>query len=296
MKYPQNKIFFVFFWTQLFVSQFVLAQEHFSGYNEYSLRSTHQQDQLYKRTQWLYMDLREKQNRPFFAQENSLPKLVIEAVKAGIIRPFQNDSLRNRMNYEDFIQNLTLPSAGSEEETWEDMESMDYKSDGEFSTDESVTGDWEIETSEEEPSENEVIAEEYFPNQLYVLEIKEDVIFDKKTSRMKREIQAITLKIPAEQSPTGLEKILASFSYKELVMNVFRDNPQAIWYNNSNLAQALNFSEAFENRLFSAHLIKYANGDDAHIEDRYGMGKSALIASQQIEYEYLDKEQDLWEN
>jgi Gliding motility associated protein GldN len=82
-----------------------------------------------------------------------------------------------------------------------------------------------------------------------------------------------------------------------LVDNVFKDNPQAIWYNNDNLAEHRNFGEAFDLRTFSAHLIKYENWDDYAIADMYGgEGKGAIVAAQQIEYELVDFEQDLWEN
>lgn len=300
----------------------VSAQEaDLDGYNDYSLRPIHKYDQMYKRTLWLYMDLREKQNRPFFSENSWISKVIIDAVKAGIVRPFQSDSLVNRMSYEDFIKNLTIPGAGGGDDDfggddfggggddWGGGGGDDWGGgddgwggggddsgggggdDGGFG-DEGDGGDGDGGDGDGGEEANN----EFFANQLYILEIKEDLIFDKKRSQMKHDIQTITLKIPAEVTPTGIEKSLASFSYKELVNNVFRDNPAAIWYNNSNLAEHKNFADAFELRLFSAHLIKYANFDDSYIEDIYGIGKSALLASQQIEHELIDFEQDLWEN
>jgi len=301
----------------LFLINGVSAQEtDLDGYNDYSLRPIHKYDQMYKRTLWYYMDLREKQNRPFFSENSWISKVIIDAVKAGIVRPFQSDSLVNRMSYEDFIKNLTIPGAGGGGDDFggddfggggddwggggDDWGGGDdgWGDDGGGGGDDFGGGDESGGDADEGDGDGggEEIVNEFFANQLYIIEIKEDLIFDKKRSQMKHDIQTITIKIPAEVTPTGIEKPLASFSYKELVNNVFRDNPAAIWYNNSNLAEHKNFADAFELRLFSAHLIKYANFDDSYIEDIYGVGKNALIASQQIEHELIDYEQDLWEN
>jgi len=256
------------------------AQED-QAYNSQSLRAVKVADQLYKRTLWWRMDLREKPNRPFAAANNEIAKIIIDAVKAGIIRPFKNDSLTERMDYDVFVQKLRLPSTGSdviaddwdkeEEDTWE-----------------------EEDTATLVPTNEEVVAE-YFSKEFVVLEIKEDVIFDKRRGKMVHDIQSITLKLPINPV-TGLEEDLACFSYKELVENVFRENPHANWYNPENSSENRNYMEAFEGRLFTAHLFKVANWDDLQIEDVYGAGKNAVVKAQQIEYELADFEQDSWEN
>lgn len=262
-----------------FAQTFAQEVNDMFGYNPQSVRPIHENDQLTRKTLWYRVDLKEKQNKNLHAKGNELTAVIIEAVKAGILRPFSSDSLVTRMSYDQFLQNLQIPNQ-SVDDIWIEDEP------------------WGI----EEPNENTPqepktsTPEEYFAKDFAILELKEDLIFDKKRSRLFHDIQAITIFLPADKNPTGIEKAIASFSYKELVENVFRDNPRAIWYNNQNTKEHRNLEEAFELRLFAAHLTKYANSDDNYIEDVYGSGKSALVASQQIEHAMVDEESYLWEN
>ena len=127
------------------------------------------------------------------------------------------------------------------------------------------------------------------------MEIKEEMFFDKNRSRMYHDIQALTVVLPSEINPSGFQKNLASFKYKDLV-ELFRQMPEkALWYNTQNFAEHKNFSDAFELRLFSANLIKYANPEDMFIVDIYGSNKISVIKSQQLEYELIEFENELWE-
>jgi gliding motility associated protien GldN len=250
------------------------------GYNPNSVRPIFQADQLTHKSMWYRIDLREKQNKPFHAKGNELTSVIIDAVKAGILRPFQTDSLMTRMTYDQFMENITIPNQGGEEDIW-DIDNTEWNPE-------------ETQTNTNEPKVAET--NQYFGKDFKILELKEDLIFDKKRSRMYHDIQAITIYLPAEMNPTGIEKAIASFSYKELVENVFRDNPNAIWYNNQNPTEHRNFEEAFELRLFAAHLTKYANSNDDYIEDIYGSGKTTIVTSMQTEHALLMEESDMWEN
>ncbi|TAD96589.1 MAG: gliding motility protein GldN [Bacteroidetes bacterium] len=296
----------------------VFAQETLDGYNDQSLRPVHKYDQLYKRTVWYRIDGREKQNRNLFAVGgNELSEIIIGAVKAGIIRPFANDSLKERLTYEDFIKRLTIPGSGGGDEgdgltdggggdDWGGGGGGDDwggGGDDSGNTGGGDTGGGDTGTAEQtgdgtsDPNSGQTaVSNEFFAKDLNLLEIKEHLIFDKKRSRMIHDIQSITIKIPSNLHPAGLETELASFSYKELVNNVFKDNASARWYNNENEAEDRSLAEAFDLRLFGAHMIKYANWDDKFIADMYGEGKSSIVASQQIEYQLCDYEQDVWEN
>jgi gliding motility associated protien GldN len=273
-----------------------IAQERDEfGYNINSLRPIHEHDQLWKRTVWVRMDCREKQNKPFFAKNNEITKVIIEAVKAGILRPFQNDSLLTRMSYENFIENLTIP--GSDEGLTEEEKAMGFGADDAGWGDSGGWGD-DFGGAESESTESTAASSnEYFPHQLNILEIRIDLIFDKKRSRWYRDIQAITLILPAEANTAkGIDQPIASFSYKELVENVFKDNDSAIWYNDANNPREhRNLSEAFDLTLYAAHMVKYSNPDDAMIQDIYGADKSAIVASMQLEHQLVDFETEFWE-
>jgi gliding motility associated protien GldN len=250
------------------------------GYNSQSVRPIHQNDQLSRKALWYRIDLKEKQNKNLHARGSELTAILIEAVKIGVIRPFTSDSLVNRMTYEQFLENITIAGQAPEDDIWNTDDDI-------WTTDEDQTNNSTTQT---------IVSNEYFARDFTILELKEDLIFDKKRSRLYHDLQAITIYLPADKNPTGIEKPIASFSYRELVENVFRDNPKAIWYNNQNPKEHRNLEEAFELRLFTAHLTKYANSDGNYIEDIYGSGKSALVASQQIQHAMLEDESHLWEN
>ena len=139
------------------------------------------------------------------------------------------------------------------------------------------------------------VEEEFFPNQLSLLEIKEDWVFDKKRSRLYFDIQTITIVLPADQTELGLEKPIASFKYKD-VERLFRSDPKRyIWFNDHNTAQHKNLADAFDNRLFWGRITKYSNAEDKSFLDIYRGEKEGLIKSLQFEQELMEKEHGLWE-
>lgn len=139
------------------------------------------------------------------------------------------------------------------------------------------------------------IEEEFFPNQLSLLEIKEDWVFDKKRSRLYFDMQTITIVLPADQNELGIEKPVASFKYKD-VERLFRSDPKRyIWYNDHNTAQHKNLADAFDNRLFWGRITKYSNAEDKAFLDIYKGEKEGLIKSLQFEQELMEKEHGLWE-
>jgi gliding motility associated protien GldN len=137
--------------------------------------------------------------------------------------------------------------------------------------------------------------EEYFPEQLSILEIKEDWAFDKKRSRLYTDIQTLTIVLPSDQTASGLELPVASFRYKD-VERLFRSDPKKyIWYNTENTAQNKNLADAFDLRLFWGRITKFSNANDRAFLDIYGGEKEALIKSLNYEQELMELEHGLWE-
>ncbi len=140
-----------------------------------------------------------------------------------------------------------------------------------------------------------VTEEEFFPQQLAILEIKEDWTFDKKRSRLYNDIQTLTIYLPADQNPTGLEIPVASFKYKDLD-RLFRSDPKKyIWYNTHNTAKNINLADAMDLRLFYGRIVKYSNANDRAFLDIYGGEKEALLKSLNYEQELMEIESGLWE-
>ena len=260
-----------------------------SGYNENSIRPVHESKKMFKKVLWWRMDLLEKQNLPFFSRDGEISKIIIEAVKSDLLIPYVDDSLNKRMSKEVFLENLKIPDEG-----------------GDALTPEEIAAGFGQETQEDDPfggfpggggDTEEVAVSDAFPvRDFSIMEIKEEMYFDRIRSRMYHDIQAFTLILPADKNPALFEKPLATFKYKDLV-ELFEKMPEkALWYNTQNFAEHKNFSDAFQLRLFSANLIKYANPKDQRIVEIYDKSRKAgLIASQQLEYELIEFENELWE-
>lgn len=279
-----------------------IAQEKSdNGINPLSLRPVHESNVMYKLTLWRRLDLNEKQNQPLFASGAEITKHLIDGVKAGVLEPYDSDSVSTKITLEEFTKRLTKKFEGgglSKDE-----------SDAGFSATGGAAGEddgWgggaaktEKETSQKSEAKPAVSAAnlegyELFARDLYIIEIKEDWIFDKQRSRQYFDIQSITIKIPSELSSDGLEKTLASFKYKELD-SYFKLNPNCIWYNAANTAQHKNLADAFELRLFSGRIIKKSNAGNKYLDQVYKNPKEALVRSQQMEHELLEFENNLWE-
>lgn len=261
------------------------AQEERLTYNENSVYPIPYANQMYKRTVWRRMDLKEKQNRPFFSTSNEITRIIIDAVNNGLIYPYVDDTLNKRMTKEQFLENLKLPT---DEDQFGAADSGFGDEAAQTGTDWSSSG-WGDEQTEK-PKE-----QFYDATQLNIIRIKEDMIFDKIRSRLYWDIQSIELIIPATEVATGIEKTVGVFKYKDLEQ-LFRSMPdRAIWYNRQNTAQHRNMADAFLLRLFSARVVKVSNPQDDWIQDLVPDLKSALIKSQEEEHKLIEYEHNLWE-
>lgn len=266
--------------------------EMVDGVNKYSTKNIHESDIMYQKYIWRAMDLREKQNQPIFSKSKEITRVIIDAVKAGLVTPYKNDSLAESkvVTKEAFLEAITIPSTEAEvsEEDQAFMANDDWGSGG----DDGFGGG----AAAEKPKSSG--AEYFFPKDLYQMQIKENLVFDKQRSVMYHDIIAITMFVPADHPDNikGIELPIASFSYKELKEKVFTNNPNAIWYNPYNDAEHKSLSDAFELRLFSSYIIKVSNPNDDYLVDIYGGDpKTGIMASQWKEFELLEFEHNLWE-
>lgn len=275
------------------MAQMEFGYDDKDAFSPHSIRPIRRADVMYNNTVWIRMDLREKQNEPFFAANSEITKIIIDAVKAGVLRPYKNDSLITRMSIQEFNENLKIP--GADEGLSDEDLAMGFGGDdfGGGGGDDWGGGDWGSEGGAEEDAG----PEEFFAKDIRIIELKENRMFDRKRARMYYDIQSVRLIIPGDLYPTGIDKPLATFSYKELVSNVFIDNPAAVWYNAKNTAENKNLADAFELRQFTGKIVKYSNPKDAVIDDIYkGNLKLGLAKSQEYEHRLLEYESDLWSN
>jgi gliding motility associated protien GldN len=283
----KNKCSFIVLFF-LVLSNYLMAQETRMTMNPNSVYPVSEEHKLYKMQVWRRIDLKEKQNQPFFSSSNEISKIILDAVQDGRLVPYENDSLNRRMTKEAFLEKIKIQT-GEEEGSF-------GGTDAGWGTGGGDAGWGTTTTTEGTPATPAAVADQYmFPNQLYLMEMKEEVYFDIIRSRMYNDIMSLTIFIPADQSATAVDVPIGTFAYKDLE-KLFRSMPdEAIWYNRQNIGQNRNMADAFLLRLFASRVTKIANPRNETIEDTYGDPSLALYMSQTLEYKMMEYEHDLWE-
>ncbi len=312
-----------------------LAQEQATTANSSgSLRPIPQSDQMFRKTIWRTVDLREKQNRPMFSEGKEISRIIIEAVKRGELQAYKNDSvastytpqeMRSKTSYEEEVIDVpggsddwgsaggskpasatpkpasndgwniaaTTPPAGpprTVRRAKKDSRGRVMKDRRGQTIFETVTVAAPAPVAAA-PAAN---LQPYRYKDLYQMDIMENLIFDKKRSRMYNEIQTVTLFVPAAKNPKNTDLPIGTFKYSDLV-KVFRNNPQtAIWFNAQNDAQHKNLADAFELGLFSSYITKVSNVSDSRLDDVYGSQKQGILAAQQTAADLIEYEYSLW--
>lgn len=253
---------------------FMVSLPLFSQENQQYV-SVRDADIMYRKSLVRAIDLREKQNKPLFSKNKEITALLIAAVKRGDIIPYSDDSLNKRLTIEEFMSRLKIPS------TEPDMDTIElYITYG---------PEWRDFQASMQP-------DYYFPRDLYQIELKEDLYFDKGRSRMYYDIHTLTFFVPADhpQNIRGIQQTVASFDFRVLEQGLFRDHPDA-HFNVQNDAYHKNLADAFKLRMFSSYIVKVSNADDAYIQDMFPDQRTALMASHWAAYELMEFEHHLWE-
>ena len=295
-------------WGQAEVESSEVSQEYRAEleeqYNPNSINPIPKYEHHYKRRVWRTIDLYEKQNKGFFSNNGEITKLILDAVRSGEIADvYASDSLTTKVSKEEFLGRL-VQSAGALYDAWDPTRN--------WYTDEVTTYNGRNyrslvdntgknpETSPDEwAATSEGKAVDYLPRDMNILRLVEDVIFDKRRSRLYYDMQAIQIIVPGSKTTTQVDQELGWFKYKDLE-KVFRNHPQkAVWFNRLNTAQNKNFADAFLLRLFHGTIRKIENPDDETIFEIYtGNGRSyqeGVWATEWAELELMEKEHHLWE-
>jgi gliding motility associated protien GldN len=273
-------------------------------YNPNSITPIPVYEQHYKVRVWRKIDLQEKQNKGFFAKNGEISKIIMESILSGeLVDIYTSDSLIRKMSKEDFIKNLAQEDA-TQYPTWEPAKDFftddivtyngkNYRAltDSKGANPETSTNEWAV--------TQEGKALNFLATDISNIQMMEDVIFDRRRSRLYYDIQGLGMMVPGSKTKTGFDKILCWVKYKD-VEKVFRAHPKnAIWFNRQNTAQNKNFADAFLLRLMWGHITKVQNPDDETILETYlGNGRpyrEAVWATEWMEVELMEKEHNLWE-
>ena len=72
---------------------------------------------MYRMTIWRRVFMEEKINRSFFARNREISRILIDAVRDGLLIPYHSDSLERRMTKEEFEERLVIKT-GDDEDSW----------------------------------------------------------------------------------------------------------------------------------------------------------------------------------
>lgn len=258
-----------------------------------SYRPIPNSDIMFRKTITRAIDLREKQNKPMFSEGKEISRVILDAVKRGELVAYRNDSLTTTFTGAEVTSNMSYAeaSAGLSEEEKAAGFTEDSGDDWGAPAKKGAKGKSTAKAKPAAPP-----SYEYRYKDLYQMELKEDMIFDKKRSRMYHDIKTITLLVPSTLSSNaaGIEKPIGTFKYSDLV-KVFRNNPdKAIWFNSQNDAQHKNLADAFELWLFNSYIVKVSNPNDARLDEIYGGPQQGILASQQAASDLIEYEYNLW--
>jgi gliding motility associated protien GldN len=271
-------------------------------YNPNSVSAIPKYEQLYKVRVWKRVNLMEKQNQGFFAKNQELSKIIIEGVKSGEINHiYADDSLQAEITKDEFLARLRLyeddQDSGADE--WYDDE-LYYE--GDEAAYNGLNYASLLDNNENNPPDQspeywqEVVAEAdtYINRDVSLIEVVEDLIFDKRRSRLYHDLQSIKLYVPGDVAVEGLNKELGVFSYKELE-DFFRRRPDiCVWYNQHNSAENKNLADAFLLRTYRGNIFKVENPEDLPLSSIYLKRREALFAAEWMEMEIMEKEHNLW--
>lgn len=275
-------------------------------YNPNSLNPIPLYEQHYKVRVWRNIDLREKQNKGFFAKNGELSKLLVDAVRSGEITDiYQNDSLTAKLSKSEFLERLVAEQATSYSQ-WDPA--ADWYA-GDIVTYNGVNYSAIRDSRGVTPGTDKAIDDwarttqgggiEYLVSDMTIIHMVEDMIFDRRRSRLYYDVQALEIIVPGSKTNTNIDLSLGWFKYTDLE-KLFRNNvPKAVWFNPHNAAQNKNFADAFLLRLFHGSIYKIQNPDDETIDDTYRANgrpyREGVWAREWTEMMLMEKEHNLWE-
>ena len=294
-----------------------------------AIREIPPSDQMFRKTIWRAIDLREKQNRPMFSDGHEISRVIIDAVKRGELQAYKNDSVTSTYSSKEMMGNMSFAieapiSVDADGGDWGSTPGAKPKpaaaaNDGWGAPVAAAPATQRVAKRDASgkimkdrrgktiyttvptvaaapPPPPPATTAEYRPKDIYQMELTEEMIFDKKRSRMYHQIKTVSLKLPStlKDNVSGLEKNIATFKYSDLV-KVFRNNPQmAIWFNAQNDAQHKNLADAFELWLFNSYITKVSNPSGDDLATQYGSEREGLLAAQQTAADLVEYEYSLW--
>jgi len=294
------------------------AQDTISNPN--SIEKIPYYEQLYRFMVNRVIDLTEKQNSGFASKKSSISKLIIDLLGEGKLHTY-GSNLGDPADFKEEIPDTSALSMGDN--------FVKSQTQGEWSaTRDYLAGDMVIFQGNAYRVRNNItgaasnanpqagvgaLYEDLGPMKVNLaapnivgLDLVEDVIFDKRRSRLYYDILAFGVVL---QDENNLEKLQTRFfiSYKELMKEISRlahskdlsERQRVMWQNRYNPSEGKNFGDAFKLRLFHGVIRKVENPDGETIQQLFlNNGRSyseSVFARWEQEMVLMEKEHNLWE-
>jgi len=261
-------------------------------------------EQLYRFRVWRTIDLNEKQNAGFKSAKSDIAKFLLQSIQSGAIAVY-NDSLTTVLKPEEVVvsNKANMEPPFDAKKSYFINETASYNGKNYESTRNDNQGHAPTDADWWQISANQT---EFFTKDNVVgVELVEDVIFDKRRSRLYYDTQALGLLAQKSGStdinPIGYVKYKEFFDLVEKSshskdMNV---REQVLWRNRYNPSENRTFIDAFKLRLFHGVINKVENPGDYTIQQVYERnGRTygeSVFARWEEEMKMMEKEHNLWE-
>lgn len=272
-------------------------------YNTKSVEKIPYYEQLYRFKVWRIVDFKEKQNAAFKSPNSDFIKFLIENLKTGALKGYSPNDFyfeTPQASVEEFLAdgNPQTADAFDVNKEYFSQEKIAYQgkiyssnvnnNKGHLPTD---TQWWAYETD---------MVKFLSSNDLSSITLVEDVIFDKRRSRLYYDIIGFIVN-DKDNNPRAI------INYKEfydLVEKTYhsksmKERSVVVWKNRYNPSEDKSFNEAFKLRLFHGVISKVENPDDLDIQTIYSANKRAygesVFARWEEEMRMMEKEHNLWE-
>jgi len=234
-------------------------------------------DAVYRQRLWREIDVHEKMNLPFVYKaegDNGNQRFVIillNAIKSGEITAFDptDDRFTTPMPFGAIARKLVGEQTVQQVPDW-------------------------VKDPTGQTMKDTTITNEFDPNAVEKYWIKEDVIFDKESSRLHTRILGIA-PMKTEKNPDG------SLKYVTPLFWVYYPDIRPMLakfeaYNGKNYGARLSWEEMFESRMFASRIIKSTveNPNDLFIEGYVKDPILRLLEGDNIKEKIFNYEQDLW--
>jgi len=261
-------------------------------------------EQLYRFRVWRTVDLNEKQNAGFKSAKSDIAQFLLQNIQSGNI-PVYNDSLTNVLKPEAVVvaNQANMEPPYDARKSYFINETSSFNGKNYESTRNDNQGHVPTDVDWWQISANQT---EYFTKSNVVgIELVEDVIFDKRRSRLYYDPQAIGL-LAQKGGSTDINPI-GYIKYKDFYDLVERashskdmsERDKVLWRNRYNPSENRSFVEAIKLRLFHGVILKVENPGDYTIQRIYEMnGRSygeSVFARWEEEMKMMEKEHNLWE-